>query len=135
MEWTDLTISSCLLEEMSADSHRRREESEDPERDPVTKGRSYNPHIVLLQAPTHPFSSLEFQRMYFLIDTRTFLVPNFPGLPLLSQVQAAESMSISNELLTDFASSHSPQTRCQILTALLQACTPPFWGSSTTPRP
>jgi hypothetical protein len=127
MEWTVLTISSCLLEEMSADSHRRRE---DPEREPVTKSRSYNPHIVLLQAPTHPSSSLESQRMYFPIDSPPTPAPSprpqlpYTGLPLLSQVQAAESMSISNQMLTNFTSSHSPQTRRQILTALLQACTP-----------
>jgi hypothetical protein len=127
MEWTVLTISSCLPEEMSADSHRRRE---DPEREPVTKSRSYNPHIVLLQAPTHPSSSLESQRMYFPIDSPLAPArsprPRLPytGLPLLSQVQAAESMSISNQMLTSFTSSHSPQTRRQILTALLQACTP-----------
>jgi hypothetical protein len=127
MEWTVLTISSCLLEEMSADSHRRRE---DAEREPVTKSRSYNPHIVLLQAPTHPSSSLESQRMYFPIDSPPTPAPSprpqhpYTGLPLLSQVQAAESMSISNQMLTNFTSSHSPQTRRQILAALLQACTP-----------
>jgi len=111
---------------MSGDSHRRRE---DPEREPVAKGRSYNPHIVLLQAPTHPSSSLESQRMYFPIDSPPTPAPSprpqlpYTGLPLLSQVQP-ESMSISNQLLTNFTSSHSPQTRRQILTALLQACTP-----------
>jgi hypothetical protein len=129
MEWTVLTISSCLLEEMSADSHSHRRR-EDPEREPVTKSRSYNPHIVLLQAPTHPSSSLESQRMYFPIDSPPTPAPSprpqlpYTGLPLLSQVQAAESMSISNQMLTSFTSSHSPQTRRQILTALLQACTP-----------
>lgn len=121
-----LTIASCLLEEMSGDSHRRRE---DAEREPVTKGRTYNPHIVLLQAPTHTPSSLESQRMYFPIDSPPTPAPSprpqlpYTGLPLLSQVQP-ESMSISNQLLTNFTSSHSPQTRRQILTALLQACTP-----------
>ena len=94
MEWTVLTISSCLLEEMSADSHRRRE---DPEREPVTKGRSYNPHIVLLSAPTHA-PSFEFQRIYFPINSPPTTAPSpRPQLPYtgLPQVQAAESMSIS----------------------------------------
>ena len=45
MEWT----SSCLPEEMSADSHRKQE---DPEHEPATKGRSYGPHIALFQATT-----------------------------------------------------------------------------------
>ena len=122
MEWTVLTISSCLLEEMSADSHRRQE---DPEREPVTKGRSYNPHIVLLQAPTHP-PSFEFQRIYFPINSPPTTAPSpRPQLPYtgLPQVQAAESMSISTQMLTSFTSSNSAQTRRQILTAL-QACTP-----------
>ena len=125
MEWTVLTISSCLLEEMSADSYRRRE---DPEREPVTKGRSYNPHIALLQAHTHP-PTFEFQRIYFPINSPTTTAPSprpqlpYTGLPLLSQVQAAESMSISTQMLTSFTSSNSAQTRRQILTAL-QACTP-----------
>jgi hypothetical protein len=114
---------------MSGDSHRRRE---DPEREPLTKGRSYNPHIVLLQAPTHPSSSLDpSQRLYFPIDSPPTPAPSprpqlpYTGLPppLPSRVQA-ESMSISNQLLTNFTTSHSPQTRRQILTALLQACTP-----------
>ena len=97
----------------------------------VTTGRSYNPHIALLQAPTHP-SSLESQRMILphrlSSNTCTASAPPtsfYTGLPLLLQVQAAESMSISNQMLTNFTSSHSPQTRRQILTALLhQACTP-----------
>jgi hypothetical protein len=68
--------------------------------------------------------------MYFPIDSPPTPAPSprpqlpYTGLPLLSQVQAAESMSISNQMLTSFTSSHSPQTRRQILTALLQACTP-----------
>ena len=114
---------------MSGGSHRRRE---DPEREPLTKGRSYNPHIVLLQASTHPPSSSDsLQRLYFPIDSPPTPAPSprpqlpYAGLPPpLPSKNQAESMSISNQLLTNFTSSHSPQTRRQILTALLQACTP-----------
>jgi len=121
---------------MSGDSQQRRE---DPEREPVRKGRGYNPYIVLLQAPTHPSSSLESQRMYFPIDSPPTPAPSprpqlpYTGLPLLSQVQAAESRLISTQMLTNFTSSHSPQTRRQIPTALLQACTPnePLFLSQT----
>jgi hypothetical protein len=125
MEWTVLTISSCLLEEMSADSHRRRE---DPEREPVTKGRSYNPHIVLLQAPTHPASSLESQRMYFPINSPPTPAPSprpqlpYTGLPLLSRPSRQIHVNIQpdvNELhIVTLASNTAPDPYCPV------ACTP-----------
>ncbi|KIM39511.1 hypothetical protein M413DRAFT_447003 [Hebeloma cylindrosporum] len=109
------------------DPHRRRQ---DPElRTKAAAGRSYNPHLVLLQAP----SSSSSRRLYFPIDSPPTPAPSprpLLGVPLPTQGQAqVEPMStttttISNQLLTDFTSSSSPQTRRQFLAALLQVCTP-----------
>jgi hypothetical protein len=62
---------------MSGDLHPRRE---DPEHDPLTEGRGYNLHIVLLQAPIHPSSLLECQILYFPIpsNTRALSTPPTP---------------------------------------------------------
>ena len=101
---------------MSGDSHRRRENRE---REPLTKDPSYNrdPHILLLQAPTHKSSSLDFaQRLHFPMDFPPIPAPSplpqlpYTGLPLPSpsQVQAGESMSIPNQLLTNFVLASNP---------------------------
>ena len=87
---------------MSGDSHRRQG---DPEHDPLTKGPTYNPHIVLLQAPTHssfllnpkectsPSTLLQHPHRLRAPNSLTQVYP-------YSQVQAAESMSISTKMLT-----------------------------------
>jgi len=100
-----------------------------------SRAKAYNPHIVLLQAPTHqPSSSLDSQqRLYFPIDSPPTPAPSprpqlpYAGLPapFLAPSSSSSLPPISNQLLTTFTScSSSPETRRQILTALLQACTP-----------
>ena len=105
-------------------THRRRE---DPEREPLTKGRSYNPHIVLLRAPTPILIRIPKNVLSHRLSSnaRTLSRPKLPytGLPLFLQAQS-EPMLIYTQLLTNFTPSHSPQIWRQILTALLQACTP-----------